>query len=217
MAQLTLAGAPVVRAALVVPRVGVWSADVVLERADEAPTRATLSATAGASWTGAVVAQGTYDGRRHVRLVGGAGGLASSPPPKTFRQVSLRTLLLDTLGAVGESLSPATDAAALGRSVAAYARVSAPATCVVAYWAAKAGLLWRVRPDGSVWLGSGQDAPAPARDSVVVLSDRPHRRALVATLETFDLLPGHTVDGRTVESLVYHLDEGSVRVEVLYD
>lgn len=214
MAQLSLGGLDVVRAELVVPRVGVWTADLTLESDAALTAKTLLVAESGMTWTGTIVTQGVYDGRRHVRFVGGSAGLPTVCKPKNFRQVSLRTLLVDTLGNVGETLAPSSLSTALSTQVATYARLATSAASVVAYWASKTGVLWRVLPDGAVWLGTTQAAKAP--DDIVVLGERPHRRTMVVSTETFALLPGHVIDGKTVDSLVYRLDDEAARATVFY-
>lgn len=214
MSQLSLGGVAVVRAELIVPRVGVWTADLTLESDVAVPTATSLVAESGMTWAGSIVTQGVYDGRRQLRFVGGAAGLPTLCKPKTFRQTSLRTLLSDTLASAGETLASSSDSVALSTQVSTYARLETSATSVVAYWAARTGVIWRVLPSGEVWLGTVQPAPAP--EDIVVLLDRPGRRRMTVSTETFSLLPGHVVEGKTVESLLYSLGDERATCVVFY-
>lgn len=211
-----MGGAGVVAATLVVPRVGAWYADLDLDDAagpgEGEPV--TITTQAGAAWVGTVRRAGVYNATRRLRVVGGADGLGRPAPPKGFRQVSLRTVLTDTLGAVGEALAPSSDRAALVSRVAQYARCADPASSVVGYWAARQGLAWRVLPSGQVWLGNGQGAPAPA--DYVLVDASPEARRLVLALDTFDVLPGHVIEGRVVDSVIYRLEGDRARAEVLH-
>lgn len=213
MGQFKLAGATVLRGTVTMPRAGAWVADLVLD-GEVAPTGAqTLTPEAGTPLAGTVRTSAPYAGSTYVRLVGGADGLWKSPPAKAFRQVPLSTVLRDTLGAVGEALAGSSDAGVVGRQVAAYARVEAPAAHALAFWAGEAGVSWRVLADGSVWLGSDVYGAVSLDEQVV--GDAPERRARTLATERLELLPGTTVSGRKVDSAIYTIGQ-AVRVEVLY-
>lgn len=197
------------------PGVGAWHADLAVEGSDPIAGAQTLSAEAGSALKGTVVRAEPEDGLLRVRLVGGAASLGKEAPARSFRGVALRTVIADTLSAVGESLSASSDASALGATVEAYQRPRRPASATVREWAARKGLAWRVLPDGTVWLGAATraDFVGEAR----VLRRDGERRSLLVALEDFSVGPEHTLDGLAVGCVVYAIRPDAMRAEVLYE
>ncbi len=214
MAQFTLAGRRVLSGQLVRPSIGVWHADLAVDGPDALSGAQTLATEAGTTLKGTVARAETEDGVLRVRLVGGAGALGREPPAKGFRTVALRTLLADTLSAVGEALSASSDAAAMGSTVSVYARPARPAAATVADWAARKGLAWRLLADGTVWLGSA--AKTAFKGEARVLRRDGDRRSLVVALEDFALGPENSLEGFALGTVIYAIRPDSLRAECLY-
>lgn len=215
--QFSVNGQSVIDGRLWLPRVGRWTADLILP--DASPLAAgqavTLTPEAGTPLVGTVLAAGVFEGVTSLSVVGGGGGLGKSPAVKTLRDLPLSSVLSDTLAAVGERLSDASDAGLLAYRVRSYVRRAQTAAATLHYWAGDRGAVWRALPDGSVWFGVDAFAPAPRFDFALMGSSPSASLEVVAT-EALYYLPGSTFNGRKVSAVTYQLG-ASVRAEVLYE
>jgi len=145
---------PVMSGSLLRPLRGAWTADLEVD-ADAAPTGTLTLSGAGLSLVGTVATSQSWNDRQRCRIVGGKGGMGRPLGPAWFRSTTLRTVVAATLTAAGETLSPTSDAATLALPVAAWARLRSTAAAsletLLAVFAPSA--VWRVLPDGSVYVG----------------------------------------------------------------
>lgn len=218
--MLTLNDSPVLSATVVMPRVGVWTADIELD-ADTALTgTVVLASDAGPSWRGTVVSGALHLGTWRGRLVGGAGGLRRPIGPTAYQNPTLGDVLADALREAGETL--ASSSASLAQSTSAlWHRIAAPASRTVDAVARAQGWPWRVLDDGAVWMGPETWDPADVADIEVLGFDPVEERYTVGG-EVFGLRPGTTVllrapegdVGVQVDSVLLRLDGAQVTASV---
>lgn len=190
MSEITLNGTRCARVALLLPRVGAWTADVEMD-AETAPPTAVALAIGGRTWRGAVLRGAVEQGVWRGRILGGAGGLARTLGAVAQRDATLGHVLADILREAGELLSA--DAGPLTAPAARWHRHEAPATHAVGDVAAAAGYAWRVRADGRVWLGRetwGAFSPAGDVDVRDVAADRGR---LVLAGDVLGIEPGQSL------------------------
>lgn len=190
MSDATLNSLGLLRADIVLPRVGAWTADVVLDD-DRAPSSAITIVAAGLTLRGTVVRGGVEAGLWRGRVVGGAGGLRREVPAVAQRGGTLATALRDVLSAAGEALASAPE---ITDSSPLWHRLAGTAGAAVADVARAAGCAWRVLADGSVWVGR-ETWPEHAPD-VDVIDWRPELGRLELAGDTLGILPGQTLRAR---------------------
>lgn len=193
MAEITLTHgtttAAVTALSLLVPRVGQWTADVTLD-ADAGPSGACSLSLDGRVYTGHVVRGAVYAGAWRGRLVGSAG-LLQDAPATALQGATLALVLRDLAGAVGIAL--AADTGPLDAAAPRWHRHTGPASQAVADIARAAGYAWRVRPDGTLWLGSDTWATVTPASPVDVLDELPEAGRLTLAGDTLDIAPGQTL------------------------
>jgi hypothetical protein len=193
MAEITLthdgATAAVTALSLLCPRVGQWTADVTLD-ADAGPSGACSLSLDGRVYTGHVVRGAVYAGAWRGRIVGSAGLLADAPAT-ALQGATLALVLRDLAGAVGITL--AADTGALDAAAPRWHRHTGPASQAVADIARAAGYAWRVRPDGTLWLGSDTWATVTPASPVDVLDELPEAGRITLAGDTLDIAPGTTL------------------------
>jgi len=218
-----------------IPRYGNWRADITL--GDDEPLPAGAGAitlvSSGITLRGTIAEQGTRAGRLGAEIVGGFGGWALAAPVRTTptRPQAQRADSGVKLGAfaaalaadVGEVVELAAGLdRALGVTVPRLGAESAGAVLSLAC-ASPAGssvVPWWVRPaDGVTVLGARVGAAVDAVESPALDSGATDRWRSFALLDASALLPGATVDGRTVEELVITAtgDKGSQVVTLAED
>lgn len=193
MAEITLTHgggtAAVTALSLLVPRVGQWTADVTLD-ADAGPSGACSLSLDGRVYTGHVVRGAVYAGAWRGRIVGSAGLLADAPAT-ALQGATLALVLRDLAGAVGITL--AADTGALDAAAPRWHRHTGPASQAVADIARAAGYAWRVRPDGTLWLGSDIWSTVTPASPVDVLDELPEAGRITLGGDTLDIAPGTTL------------------------
>lgn len=190
MAEITLDGARATLCALTIPRVGAWVADLDVDSAEAITGRVSLVID-GATWSGTVARGGLVAGSWRGRIVGGAGGLASTLGAVAQRGSTLGTVLADALLGAGETLSG--DAQDLGALANLWHRIAGPASTAVADVARAAGYSWRTLADGSVWLGADAWATYTPTGAVDVVDEQPEAGRLVLAGDTLGIVPGVTL------------------------
>jgi hypothetical protein len=194
MAEITITpagGAPVAVTALslILPRVGMWTADVALDT-DAGPTGACVLALDGLSWAGGVVRGAVVDGVWRGRLAG-APALLGAAPATALRGATLALVLRDLAGAVGVGL--ASDLGALDAAAPSWHRHEGQASQAVADVARAAGYPWRVRADGLVWMGPETWPAFTPPAAVDVLDELAEAGRLTLGGDTLGILPGQTL------------------------
>lgn len=193
MAEITLthgtATAAVTALSLLRPRVGQWTADVTLD-ADAGPSGACSISLDGRVYTGHVVRGAVYAGAWRGRIVGSAGLLADAPAT-ALQGATLALVLRDLAGAVGITL--AADTGPLDAVAPRWHRHTGPASQAVADIARAAGYAWRVRPDGTLWLGVDTWSTVTPASPVDVLDELPEVGRITLAGDTLDIAPGQTL------------------------
>jgi hypothetical protein len=214
----SLSGIPVVRATLTLPFVGLWHADVYLDRALGpklvGPQVLTL---AGSTWACAPVRAIDFSGERGVRLVGGTGGWRTKVLYQEYQSpagVPTAVVLGSVAGQVHEI--PPVLGPTIPTSLGSYFCVQADYASLVL--SQVLGKSWWLDATGTV-----QSIPRPptpvATPYTVVALDAPMGRYEVATEYPLQWLPGATFVAPTatgtVSRVVHLLERGSLRTEIL--
>lgn len=208
MLSASLNGAAVVAAHVVMPKVGTWLAELELD-SDEAPEgRATL-ALGDATLVGTAYRSGVTRGAASVRLVGGAGKLASELPAKSYSSVPLRLPIVDAIASAGETLSSASDASLLARALPRWTRARGRLSETLAALLSDSGASWRVLSDGSIWVGE-ETWPALEIEHDLISEDPTSGRIEIGS-DSFALRPGVMFRSQAISKVEHLLDGDHVR------
>jgi hypothetical protein len=216
MALLTCGGTDVLRARILLALDGAWTALLDLDT-DTAPSgQVTIAAEGGLSLTGTVVSAraGADLDVAHVRIVGGAGGLATEVSG-AFRSAKLRDALNAIASATGESLDDSIDEDLLdidlrfltlgrysaGRALGELASIAAAAL--------DAEVRWRITDAGALWIGEEAWTAATLPTGAAVVERFPGEGRYVIACETPALLPGVDLDDVGHVVAVEHIVEPS--------
>lgn len=217
----SVAGAPIVEGSLLVPSVGVWTADVYLASSNAIAGQVTVQ-IGNLSLVGTVYRCQVYGGQARARLVGGAGGWRSEVQPQGYGSpsgVRLSTVLGDLARACGETVNVASDTS-IGYG---FARCNQVASDVLWQMVAQ-GIVpaWRVDVTGITQLTAW---PATTIQTPFVVTDhRPDEGIVtVATEDYASWLPGcsftdPTLNGATYMNMASHYiwtSDGKFRFEVM--
>ena len=206
MSAWELGGLHVTAGALVVPRVGVWVADLEVVAEAAPPSSVTLTVGA-AAWRGTVVRGGVTEGRWRGRVVGGAGGLRRAVAARQYRSTPRRLVVSATLSEVGELLDG--NAAGLDDVLATWARLAEPAAQALG----RLARTWRALPGGAITTSPWPEADAP---EVELIEQLPAQRGEVFAPEDLALTPGMALGGRAIDGVAYTLRGPAMRATVTY-
>lgn len=153
----TVDGAPLVSAELSEPLVGVWCADVVADAANISSLAGQVTIDIdGVEWVGTVLpgSSDVYGGRCEARIVGGANALSSTVTARAHTSISLDVLFRDLMSECGETVSDDYDSSELNLTLQRWVRPAEKASMALSAIATAIGLVWRVKRDGTVWIGT---------------------------------------------------------------
>lgn len=208
----TLAGRPMLRCALTVPRWGIWQADAVVASSEPIAvgTRVVLE-LGGATYSGTVRSGGVWRDAGRYRVVGGAGGWSTVLRDRSYQSalgVRRDNVVADAARECGETIGDTWDDARLGPH---FVRVAGEASQVLDAVATES---WHVDELGDTQLG--RRAPSTFARPYVVAERNDERGLLVIQAESIvGLVPGATVEGLEVSSVRHELAESGLR-SVIY-
>ena len=191
---------------------GNWTAHLEFADLVPAPTGKVTVRWQGRDLVGAVLRSGQSSaGRTFALVAGGNGHLAQAIPPKLpslpYRNATAQIIASQLLTAAGETLSPTSDAGILATRLAFWPRRNDTAAALLDDLARKLGCIWRVLPDGSVYLGRDTYADAGLTQPLQALDeqDPAHATALYVP-HALGPLPGQSYEGRKVGAAHYSID-----------
>lgn len=211
---LTCAGAAVVVGEVEQPLTGAWHATLRID-ADTAPRGAVvLRWHDGATWRGTVATGGDLapGGPVECMVVGGAGGLSRRVPGGSYRRATVKQILAQVLGPVGEEAAGGIAPDLLARTLPRWSRAEGPAAAQLDALALELGAIWRVLPDGGVWLGVAPTGAYSLPQGAEVVRRSPAEGRIELSLAApWRLAPGGLWDGRVVASVAVELGPDRLR------
>jgi hypothetical protein len=219
----------VARARIPMSRVGAWGADLDVIADDALAFTGAVELRSedgvlelnGTVWTppgGAARAGLTGSGRVRVRVVGGAGGLGVRCPAAAWTFAPLLLPLTAVLAAGGEMASSTIAAGVLDFHFPRWTlQAGTEVRAAIAMLAARAGVIWRVLPDGSIWLGT--DAFAVVAPEHHVIRELPEQARIIVEPRSGEpaVMPGSTFLGRPVSYVVHQVDGHGLRSDVTFE
>lgn len=212
--MLTFNGGTVLRASLREPRVGLWTADVVLEQATELEVGAPARFVAdGETWVGQVLRGAPISGLGYARIVAGA-----VPAPylraRPYERATVRLIATEIATAAGLTLSSTIASSLLSTEIAKWSRCSGAPLEALAALVSRLGVAWRVLRDGTLWFGT------ETWDAIEV--EARIARSFPATLrldvapDAPTLRPGTTWSGRQIVGVIHRWDGATYRAAVTH-
>jgi hypothetical protein len=201
----------------VLPRVGVWHAELELE--DDSVQDGAVEL---AWWDQQLSLKGTvrYGGAEHggsrIHVLGGAAGLTTPVQPKAYRNVTRRLLVTELLQLANEKLSPRADQAWLAQQLPFWTLVkSTVGVSLTVLVELQEGISWRVLTDGSFWFGP--EAWGAVDVDYEEIGRDPRAFRMDVTLDVPALQPGCTWLGQHISNVVYRVEERDLRATVTFE
>jgi hypothetical protein len=217
MSFLTFNDRAALTAEIVMPRAGAWVARCTLDSTTPVEGRVVVRVyDGGMTLTGTVLEGGVAADTAAITVVGGAGGLSKPISAKSYRAITVRTVLTEILAAGGESLSGTSDPSIVTAVLPKYVREAGRVIDAIRELMDAIGATWRVLADGTVWVGR-DTWPAAPTFGYEVLDERPNQNTVTLGVESFRALGGTTLDGRRVSQCVHRLADGLARTVVLFE
>lgn len=200
---------PVMEGAITLPSVGCWTATIETDSDEVLSGEVVIAHDSGREWRGAIVRGRVAQAVGRWLIVGGTGGLRTPLNAKPYQSATLDDVLIDVLNEVGEALSPESTALfAFGFPI--WLRLPGPAHHAVAEVARVAGLAWRVRADGRVWLGADEFEPTETPTDFDLMGEVSSAGRLMVAGDVLGLLPGTFItlpdgDGLRIDTIEHRI------------
>lgn len=208
-------GIAVLGAVVTIKRTGFWSAELDIDSDDKLTGAITFTDGVSEGFVGTIIRppDEPYSGRLKVFVQGGAGKLGVEVPARPYKSTSVRRVLLDLLELTGDPLSLTSDRTVLDTQLRFWHRARGPAqTAIKALIEDHCGANWRVRRDGSIWVGTDQFQESKPEHEIVNRDDV--QAVIHIAPESFALDVGVSFQGKPVHELIYRLGEKKLRAEV---
>lgn len=214
MALASVNGIDVVSATIVMPLVGAWTADVVVDTPAGIAGACTLALDGGLTLVGFAARAGVFLDTSYVRITGGAaGGLAKPARVQHYRGTTVRGIVGELMRASGETLSATADPVVLALQLTAWTQqrqtVRQALSSLIEDRRLGAGVSWRVLPDGTIWIGTetwpdaGLTAPADYQELV----ELPSEGWVDLGSEVPRIAPGVSLEGRKIGYVEHRVAE----------
>lgn len=211
---------PVFEAVISMPRVGAWTADLVIDSQDAdafaGPVAIAVENGNKVTFRGTVYRGGVSNGAVFARVVGGANGLSKRLKAKSYTGGFPASIAIgDILREAGERLSPASAPVVLTRTLQNWTRIEGGAGAALDAIVTAAKGTWRVLRDGTVWVGV--DAWPPLEVAYDAIREEPDadRWEVFTPLPVIE--PGVTFGGRRVSNVAHRIDSTRVRTVVYFE
>lgn len=207
----TVNGLRLLAASITETLVGAWIADIEHD-GTEALSGAVTIILDGETWRGTATSSKPEAGRVKSRIVGGAAGLSTELPAKSYSSPSgaltLATVLADVLRESGETLS--SSASAPTTALANWVRSIGTAAAALKAIAEKSGQTWRVMRDGTLWIGS-ETWPAWAPVTPPIEIDTDWSDGNVELRDAITIRPGLTYQDHQIQQVVHEYRGGGTK------
>lgn len=207
--MITCAGRNVVTGTIHLPRAGVWHADLEVDGTKELTGSVTV-ADEEISFVGSVYRSGELSDRTFVRIRGGAGGMSTVLPARSYVDVPVSVILADILSGAKETLASDAQAALTSLRLPHWTTVQGEAGTALQQLVQAAGGVWRIKLDGTVWVGV-DSYPTQKIASLQRLDPDPIAATWVIAPDKLELRPGVTFDGRKVSRVEHQIHSDKIR------
>ncbi len=210
------------------PRVGVFNGDLVVDTPTDLTGPILLKTDDNRfSLKGVAFREGPFTQKLKLRFVGGAGGLDTLVPPKAFDGYTVRSILIDTLAACGETLAATADKNLLNIFLTKWVRLAQTGKDVVkSLLELNNGASWRIIPDGTFFATMNEPWPSVSDDQFDLATwNRSEGWAVIGSQQPF-ALPGQTItitDGTDFQStqeisyLIHSIEADKVRTHLYFE
>lgn len=227
MALLTINGVGIISGSILMPLNGVWTGDLVIDQPNgngfSAGTPvAIVAADSGFTINGVVSPARTGDflDTVHVRVLGGAGGMANDVQPRAYVQPGAfgKDVIAGLMTDSGETLASTSDPTLLNANLAAWAVMAGPTSqaldTLIKFNSPTDH--WRFLSDGTLWIGS-ETWPASS-DEYILINQNPAEGTFDLGVDTPSIMPGVSISGVGNINLVEHqILSDSIRSKVWID
>ncbi|HMA93475.1 MAG TPA: hypothetical protein VKP30_12360 [Polyangiaceae bacterium] len=214
--SVTVGGRDALSAELRLSRIGAWHCYAEVD--GESPlSGAVVVAVEGVEFSGFVRLSQSLGGKAQAWIVGGNGQLSKSLDARHYTDTNALTVATDICREAGETLA---SGVSIGEfRLPHWERIKGQASHCLLALCDRTGLAWRVKADGSIWIG--QEAWSTVAPKVEV----EHEEWTTGTVQVFaeefsenaKLLPGTTWDGHQLEEVVHFISPGAIRTVVKTD
>jgi hypothetical protein len=211
MAVITVNGFPLLGGTIVQALKGNWRADLNVGSDGADITGDVVIDDNGIFYQGTVERGGVDHTRWNGRVVGGKGKLPKPILPRAYQNSTAGVVLADLMTETGERLAIDSNPLVTNFALAQWFRFGNLEDALEQLVVDLIHGNWRVRRDGSIWVGF--DVFPPLSVEVVIEERSDERRIWTVATERTELEPGVTFEGRKVLQVTHRVEEG-LRSEV---
>lgn len=215
MALVTINDLDVLEAKIDMPRTGTWAADIRVAAASGISSGDSVTISVNedaATFVGSVVVAVPYLDDLRLRVAGGGGTLRDTVSAKEYERATVKIIATDILGS-SESISSTANAATLAQVPRRWNTTERTRGSALTTLVDNVSAIWRVLPDGSIYIGPETWAASAVTDWEELKRDDSALWVWIAT-DSEIVLPGTTLGGERVDNATHHISDRRVRSEL---
>lgn len=215
MSLVTANGLSVVEATINLPRVGVWHAELRVDSIKDIAGPISIE-FGNQTFLGTAHTAGLSSGSAHIRVAGGKGTLKNEIASKSYINVPVSIPVRDAITDGGEQFAETSDAQLLARSVTSWTRTQGPGGAALLKICAHINATWRMKIDGSIWVGVDSWPLSTIKDFDLVSESPQSARIEIGSIDP-TILPGETFKGRKVSYVMHTVTDSKVRSAIWFE
>lgn len=217
MAQYLINNKPIVECHLMLPKIGAWMANDVLIDSDEefnigdSVTMNFLDQT----FKGTVLDTGVFRGFQQCTIIGGSGKFPDQLESSSYNSIPLGQVVNDIARKTGHTVSTSSDQNLLNHNLVGWNILKMKASLALVKLLDSQGAIWRILPDGTLWIGFETYTPLNINDFLVI-EKFPEQARWNIYNEEYLIQPLSSLDGNNIQQVEYFISKNELTQIVFF-
>lgn len=197
---------PIVQCHLMLPKIGAWMANDVLVDTDQefnigdSITMNFLDQT----FKGTVLDTGVYRGFQQCTIIGGSGKFPDQLESSSYNSIPLGQIVNDIARKTNHTVSTTSDQNLLNHNLVGWNILKMKASLALVKLLESQGAIWRILPDGTLWVGYESYTPLNTNDFLVI-EKFPEQARWNVYNEDYLVQPLSFLDGNNIQQVEYYV------------
>lgn len=208
---------PIVQCSLMLPKVGAWMANDTLIDSDfefnigDSITMKFLDQT----FKGTILDTGVYRGFQQCSIIGGTGRFPEELESASYNSITVGQVVNDIARKTGHTVSANSDQNLLNQTLAGWNILKMKASLSLVKLLSLQGAIWRILPDGTLWVGYENYKPVNL-DDFLIIEKFPDQARWNIYNEDYLIQPLNSIDGNEIQQVEYYISADELTQTVFF-
>lgn len=208
---------PIIECHLTMPKIGAWLASDVLI---DSPLEFKIGDNVvmqflDQTFNGTIIDTGVFKQFQMCTIVGGTGKMPDYLVSKSYNSIPLGQVVKDIARATGHVVSDTSNVDLLNSYLLRWSLLKLQASLAITKLLEPSISLWRILPDGTLWVGKETYAPLNP-DDFLIIEKFPEQGRWNIYNESYLIQPLTSLDGINIQQVEYYLKENDLTMSVFF-